>query len=108
MLFAYSKTKMQISCAVTAQLIRVFIFATRIVQSTSSLIQNFKLLVFIYDCTDLFVSDLDRNSKDWISRVMHQLGVQLFGLQLVIKLLLLNSAKAKISNTSYCQKNITG
>ena len=29
--FAYAKTKAQISCAVTAQLISVFVFATRIV-----------------------------------------------------------------------------
>ena len=32
-LFAYAKTKMQISFAVTAKLISVFVFATRIVQS---------------------------------------------------------------------------
>ena len=32
-IFAYAKTKTQISCAVTAQLISVFVFATRIVQS---------------------------------------------------------------------------
>ena len=31
-LFAYAKTKMQISCAITAQLISVFVFATEIVQ----------------------------------------------------------------------------
>ena len=31
--FAYAKTKTQISCAVTAQLISVFVFAKRIVQS---------------------------------------------------------------------------
>ena len=30
---AYAKTKTQISCAVTAQLISAFVFATRIVQS---------------------------------------------------------------------------
>ena len=31
--FAYTKTKTQISCAVTAQLISAFVFAIRIVQS---------------------------------------------------------------------------
>ena len=31
--FAYAKTKTQISCAVTAQLIIAFVFATQIVQS---------------------------------------------------------------------------
>ena len=37
--FAYAKTKMQISCAVTAQLmISAFVFATQIIQS----------LVFLY------------------------------------------------------------
>ena len=32
-IFAYAKTKTQISCAVTAQLISAFVFATRIAQS---------------------------------------------------------------------------
>ena len=32
-LFVYAKTKMQISCTVTAQLISAFVFATQIVQS---------------------------------------------------------------------------
>ena len=32
MIFAYAKTKMQISCAVTAQPISAFVFVTRIVQ----------------------------------------------------------------------------
>ena len=32
-LFAYAKTKAQISCAVTAQLISAFVFAIRIIQS---------------------------------------------------------------------------
>ena len=31
--FAYAKTKTQISCAVTAQLISAFVFATQVVQS---------------------------------------------------------------------------
>ena len=30
--FAYAKTKVQISCAVTAQLISTFVFATQIIQ----------------------------------------------------------------------------
>ena len=34
--FAYAKTKAQISCAVTAQLIDALVFATRIVNSFSS------------------------------------------------------------------------
>ena len=38
----YAKTKMQINCAVTAQLIRAFVF----VEYHSFSIQNFKLLAF--------------------------------------------------------------
>ena len=41
--FGYAKTKTQSSCEVTAQLIRAFDFATRIL-----LIQNFKLLDLFY------------------------------------------------------------
>ena len=38
---AYAKTKTQISCAVTAQLISVFVFTTQIVQSLFFLNPNF-------------------------------------------------------------------
>ena len=41
-LFAYAKTKTQISCAVTAQLISAFVFATWIVQSLFYLNQKFQ------------------------------------------------------------------
>ena len=40
--FAYAKTKAQISCAVTAQLISAFVFATYIVQSLYFLNQKFQ------------------------------------------------------------------
>ena len=40
--FAYAKTKMQISCAVTAQLISAFVFATWIVQSLLYLNMKFQ------------------------------------------------------------------
>ena len=41
-LFAYAKTKTQISCAITAQLISVFVFATWLVQSLFYLNPNFQ------------------------------------------------------------------
>ena len=41
-IFAYAKTKTQISFAVTAKLISVFVFATRIVQSLSFLNTKFR------------------------------------------------------------------
>ena len=50
--------------AVTAQLICTFVFAARIVQFFS-----FKLLAFLCDCTDWFVSDLIRNPEEWFSRI---------------------------------------
>ena len=40
--FAYAKTKLQISCAVTAQLISAFVFATQIVHSLYFLNPNFQ------------------------------------------------------------------
>ena len=50
-LFAYAKTKTQISCAVTAQLISAFVFATRIVLSLFYLIPKFQAfghLLWVY------------------------------------------------------------
>ena len=41
-IFAYAKTKAQISCAVTAQLISTFVFATRIVQILLNLNPKFQ------------------------------------------------------------------
>ena len=62
--FVYVKTKAQISCAVTAQLISVFVFATYIVYNPSTFkIRNFKPLA----CTARFVSDLVGNPEDWYS-----------------------------------------
>ena len=42
LVFAYAKTKTQISCAVTAQLISAFVFAIRIVQSLKYLNPKFQ------------------------------------------------------------------
>ena len=68
------KTKPQISCAVTAQLISAFVLATQqLVKSLFPLyFQNLKLLACFCDCTGLFVSDLVRNPKDWVSLVAAQ------------------------------------
>ena len=68
-IFAYAKTKVQVSCAVTAQLISTFVFATGIVQSLSYLYQNFKLLGCFCVCTGRFVSDLVENPEDQFSSV---------------------------------------
>ena len=49
--FAYAKTKAQISCTVTAQLVSAFVFATRIVQSLCFLNPKFQVsshLLWLY------------------------------------------------------------
>ena len=65
---AYAKTKTQISCAVTAQLISAFIFAAQKYYSSFIHIENFKLLPIFCDYTGRFVSDLVGNPKDQFSR----------------------------------------
>ena len=65
--FAYAKTKTQISFAVTAKLIRAFVFATRIVQSLSFSFLNFKPLAILCGCTARFVLDLVGNPEDRFS-----------------------------------------
>ena len=68
--FVYAKTKAQISCAVTAQLISAFVFATRIVQLLFYLYRKLQdSCVYLCDCTDWFVSDLVGNPDDQFSRV---------------------------------------
>ena len=64
---AYAKTKAQISCAVTAQLISTFVYATWIVQSLFFLNPKFKLLVIFFSCTGRFALDLVGNPKDRIA-----------------------------------------
>ena len=61
--FAYAKTKTQISCTVTAQLI----FATRIIKSLYFLIPKFQASSHLYVCTAWFVSDMVGNPEDWFS-----------------------------------------
>ena len=65
--FAYAKTKVQISCAVTAQPISVFVFATQY-NSSSTYMQNFKFLAFFCDWTAQIVSDLVGNANSHFSR----------------------------------------
>ena len=67
--FAYAKTKTQISCSVTAQLIGAFVFATLIVQSLFYLNQNFQPLAIFCGCRARFVSDLVGNPEYRFFRV---------------------------------------
>ena len=54
LLFVYAKTKAQIRCAVTVQLICTFVFATEILQSLYFLNPNFKpLAIFVVVQPDL-------------------------------------------------------
>ena len=62
--FAYAKSKTQISCTVTAQLIIAFVFATLNVQ----FIRNFKPLAIFFGCTACVASDLVENPEDGFSR----------------------------------------
>ena len=52
------KTKVQISCAVTAQLISALNFASLIVQSLFFLNTKCQILSFVCHCRDWLVSDL--------------------------------------------------
>ena len=68
----YAKTKTQISFAVTdREADQKLVFATRIVQSSTSQILNFKLLAILCGCTARFVSDLVGNPEDPEDRFSH-------------------------------------
>ena len=67
--FAYAKTKAQISCAVTAQLISAFVFATKIVQPLYFL----NTLATFCGCSARFVSDLVGNPEDRFSHGASQM-----------------------------------
>ena len=75
MVFAWAKTKAQISFTVTVKLISAFVFACRIVQFHCFL--NLKILAFamFISCTGRFVSDLVRNPEDWFSHEGAHLSV---------------------------------
>ena len=70
-IFAYAKTMVQISCAVNAQVISVFVFATQIAQ--------FLLYMYLhpkFQASSLFLRlyrsvcvGRGRNPEDWFSRV---------------------------------------
>ena len=73
-LFAYAKTKTQISCAVSAQLISTFVFATQIVQSL--FLPKFPASSFLLRLCRPVVSDLVGDPKDWhFSCVLSQVMV---------------------------------
>ena len=73
LLFAYAKTKRQISCTVTKQLIGAFVFASY--NHSTSLIQNFKSLAIFGCCTAWFVFELAGNSYDRFPCNMAQIYV---------------------------------
>ena len=83
-LFAYGKTKTQISFAVTAELISVFVFTTQIVQSLYFLNLEFQAsrssCVFC-GCTARFVSDLVGNPEDRFSHNKAQIISKLCSLK---------------------------
>ena len=66
-LFAYAKTKSQISCAVTAQLISTLVFAVEIVQSLYFLNPKFQVSSHLLWPFSQFVSDLVGNPEDRLS-----------------------------------------
>ena len=57
----------------SAQLISAFVFTSQLKNSSSTYIQNFKLLAFFCDCTDQFVSHLVGNLEDRFSCVVAQI-----------------------------------
>ena len=67
MLFAYAKTKTQISCAVTAQLLSAFVSAIRIVQSIYYLNPKCQASSHLMCVYSLVLSDLVENPKVWFS-----------------------------------------
>ena len=77
-IFAYAKTKAQISCAVTVKLISTFVFATRIVQFLFFL--NFKGLANFCSCTCRFVSEAGANPEKQFSCDAAQISNKLRGL----------------------------
>ena len=65
--FAYAKTKTQISFAVTAKLLSVFVFATRIVQSLYFINPKFQASSHLLWLYSLVGSDLVENPEDLFS-----------------------------------------
>ena len=63
-IFAYAKTKTQISFAVTPKLISTFVFATWIVQFLYYLNPKFQASCLFCGCTARFVWDLVRNPEE--------------------------------------------
>ena len=64
-IFAYAKTKTQISCAVTAQLISAFVFAMRIVQSLFYLNPKFQASSHLLWLYSPVCDGPGRKPEDW-------------------------------------------
>ena len=78
-IFAFAKTKEQISFAVIANLISAFVFAIRIVQFLLYITQNFKILAFFCDRKDTQACvGPGQNPKDRFSRVATQILTTFF------------------------------
>ena len=67
-MFAYAKTKAQISA---------FVFATWIVQPLFFLLRNLKLPTIICDCTGWYVLDLVGNPNCWFSHAQAHIRLQM-------------------------------
>ena len=69
-MFAKAQRKEQTSCAVNAQLISSFVFATMIVQFPLYFFPIFKILAFFYGCISRFVPDLVECPEDLFSHIV--------------------------------------
>ena len=103
LLFAYAKTKTQISFAVTAKLISAFVFATWILQYIFFLNPNFQVSS---NCAARIVSDLVGNSKDRFSHVAAHILCDNNGL-LVSEIFKLKKNECKRSHTRTDAGSIT-
>ena len=76
--FAYAKTKSQISCTVTARLISAFVFAACIVFNIPLLSKSeiSSLLTILCGSTARFVSDLIGNPEDRVSHDAAHFGIR--------------------------------
>ena len=72
---AYAKTKAQISCAVTAQLISGLVFAIRMVTFLFFQSPKFQASSLFLRLTDWLMSDLVGNPEDRFSRIAAQMSL---------------------------------
>ena len=80
----YAKTETHISCAVTAQLIGAFVFATRIVLFLSYLYPKFQASSFMLSLYSLVCVGPGYNPNCWFSQPLLSIAVRLTALIKVI------------------------